>query len=71
MEINPLEGLMLVTVNQEQNFRSTDKEQSQQPPAADCQAFLHGHRQSIHCKREPKKWVSLDCWLDIPNLSSI
>ncbi|KAM9703407.1 transcription factor 24 isoform 2-T2 [Menidia menidia] len=53
---DPLEGHLLEAVDQQLNSSSTQGEQIQQPPVADSQASLHGHRKSIHCSREPKKW---------------
>ncbi|CAG5950237.1 unnamed protein product [Menidia menidia] len=54
---DPLEGHLLEAVNQQLNSSSTQGEQIPQPPVADSQASLHGHRKSIHCSREPKKWT--------------
>ncbi|KAM7367603.1 hypothetical protein PAMP_013889 [Pampus punctatissimus] len=61
MAVNPLEGLMSVAVNHQLVSSSTAEPQSQRACAGGNSGSLHGHRQSVHSSREPRKWVKSVC----------
>ncbi|KAM7395042.1 hypothetical protein PAMA_006678 [Pampus argenteus] len=56
MAVNPLEGLMSVAANHQLVSSSTAEPQSQRACAGGNPGSLHGHRQSVHSSREPRKW---------------
>ncbi|KAM7395043.1 hypothetical protein PAMA_006678 [Pampus argenteus] len=61
MAVNPLEGLMSVAANHQLVSSSTAEPQSQRACAGGNPGSLHGHRQSVHSSREPRKWVKSVC----------
>uniref|UniRef100_A0A7N6FB09 BHLH domain-containing protein n=2 Tax=Anabas testudineus TaxID=64144 RepID=A0A7N6FB09_ANATE len=52
---------MSVAVNHQLVSSSTVEPHSQQPCAAINSASIHGHKQSTHSSREPRKWVKSAC----------